>query len=94
MDALAWIIATTLVVLMIRLHVFGHKEYRLVARLVRRQAAQITQSIFLPRSPQAELFNTNRPAADEKAEDSLASVKARPEAAIMGMPAADKRKAA
>ena len=30
MDALAWIIATTLIVLMIRLRVFGHREFGLI----------------------------------------------------------------
>ena len=49
MDALAWIIATTLMVLMIRLRVFGHREFGLIGQFVRRQAANLAQSIFLPR---------------------------------------------
>ena len=40
-DALAWIIATTLVVLMIRLRVFGHREFSLLDRFVRKQAGNI-----------------------------------------------------
>jgi UDP-GlcNAc:undecaprenyl-phosphate GlcNAc-1-phosphate transferase len=46
MDALAWIIAATLVVLMIRLRVFGHREFSLLHQVVRRQAAQFVESLF------------------------------------------------
>jgi UDP-GlcNAc:undecaprenyl-phosphate GlcNAc-1-phosphate transferase len=49
MDALAWIIATTLIVLMIRLRVFGHREFGLIRQFLRRQAENLAQSIFLNR---------------------------------------------
>jgi hypothetical protein len=45
MDALAWIIATTLIVLMIRLRVFGHREFGLIGQLIRRQAGNLGKSI-------------------------------------------------
>ena len=47
MDALAWIIATTLIVLMIRLRVFGHREFGLINQFLRRQAGNLAQSLFL-----------------------------------------------
>ena len=46
MDALAWIIAATLIVLMIRLRVFGHREFGLIHQFVRRQAGNLAQSII------------------------------------------------
>ena len=50
MDALAWIIATTLIVLMIRLRVFGHREFGLFHQFVRRQAENLAQSILSQKS--------------------------------------------
>ncbi len=50
MDALAWIIATTLIVLMIRLRVFGHREFGLIHQFVRRQAENLAQSILSQKS--------------------------------------------
>ena len=50
MDALAWIIATTLIVLMIRLRVFGHREFGLIHQFVRRQAGNLAQSLFAVKS--------------------------------------------
>ena len=44
MDALAWIIATTVIVLMIRLRVFGHREFGLIHQWVRRQTGNLAQS--------------------------------------------------
>jgi UDP-GlcNAc:undecaprenyl-phosphate GlcNAc-1-phosphate transferase len=46
-DALAWIIATTLIVLLIRLRVFGHREFGLLQQFARRQAGNLAHSIFL-----------------------------------------------
>ena len=55
MDALAWIIATTVVVLMIRLRLFGHHEFGLIAQLVRRRSAKFTKIMYSRRSEQPDL---------------------------------------
>jgi hypothetical protein len=46
MDAIAWIIATTVIVLMIRLRLFGHHELGLVRGVLRRQMASFGRLIF------------------------------------------------
>jgi UDP-GlcNAc:undecaprenyl-phosphate/decaprenyl-phosphate GlcNAc-1-phosphate transferase len=50
MDALAWIIATTLIVIMIRFRVFGHREFGLLHQWFRRQTGNLGQSVFLHKS--------------------------------------------
>ena len=57
MDALAWIIATTLLVLMIRLRLFGHREFGLIDRFVRKQAGNLSHAIFLPKRSPSDAFN-------------------------------------
>jgi UDP-GlcNAc:undecaprenyl-phosphate GlcNAc-1-phosphate transferase len=66
-DGLAWVIATTIVVLMIRFRVFGHREFGLIDRFVRRQAGNLSQAIFLPKqTPPGRLNRGYRP--DETSE--------------------------
>jgi len=61
-DALAWIIATALIVLMIRLRVFGHREFGLIHKLVRRHAENLARSIFLQkRKPHMHIRLRNMP---------------------------------
>jgi hypothetical protein len=66
-DGLAWVIATTIVVLMIRFRVFGHREFRLIDRFVRRQAGNLSQAIFLPKQAPHGRLNRSYP-ADETPE--------------------------
>ena len=51
-DAVAWITATTLIVLMIRLRVFGHHEFGLVRGAIRRRLSALGHWILL-REPQS-----------------------------------------
>ena len=69
MDALAWIIATTLIVLMIRLRVFGHREFGLIHQFVRRQAENLAQSIFLQKSSPPYRIDSQHSRATETAEE-------------------------
>lgn len=46
MEALAWITATTLVVLMIRLRLFGHYEFGLLRGMVRQRAQSLAKRIL------------------------------------------------
>jgi UDP-GlcNAc:undecaprenyl-phosphate GlcNAc-1-phosphate transferase len=50
MDALAWITATTLIVLLIRLRLFGHYEVGLVRSAVRRRLAGFAKRILRPKT--------------------------------------------
>ena len=50
MEALAWIIAGMLIVLMVRLRIFGHREFDLIYQSVRRQSENLAQSVFFHRS--------------------------------------------
>jgi len=75
MDALAWIIAATLIVLMIRLRVFGHREFGLLQQFARRQAANFAHSLLLQKpsptngidSQQTEPADESTPAGHRKA---------------------------
>ena len=68
MDALAWIIATTLIVLMIRLRVFGHREFGLLHQFARRQATSLTQSLILHKPSPAYRIESQHFAEAETAE--------------------------
>jgi UDP-GlcNAc:undecaprenyl-phosphate GlcNAc-1-phosphate transferase len=81
-DGLAWVIATTIIVLMIRFRVFGHREVGLIDHFIRKQAGHITRSIFLPKPSPRGRLNTGYPAKDDPAEATDAA------------PPAEKRKAA
>ena len=94
MDALAWIIATTFVVLMIRLRVFGHREFRLLDRFVRKQAGLFAHSIFLPRPSPPDFLDRERSAGAEMSEDSSAETEPRGEKPQATSPPAQQRKAA
>ena len=93
MDALAWIIATTLIVLMIRLRVFGHREFGLIQQLVRRQAENLAQSIFLHKSSPSHRIDSQHSEA-ETAEDKSEGACSRAEGTIAKSPPASHRKAA
>jgi UDP-GlcNAc:undecaprenyl-phosphate GlcNAc-1-phosphate transferase len=67
-DGLAWVIATTIVVLMIRFRVFGHREFGLIDRFVRRQAENLSQAIFLPKQSSPGRLNRGYPADENSAE--------------------------
>src|SRR5208282_3731331 len=68
MDALAWIIATTLIVLMIRLRVFGHHEFGLLHQFARRHAENLAQSLFLQKPSPAYRIDSPHSARAETAE--------------------------
>ena len=58
MDSLAWIIAAMLIVLLIRLRIFGHREFALVRQWVQRQSGNVARlmSFHKPiRPPAADL---------------------------------------
>ncbi len=86
-DALAWIMTTTMIVLVIRLRVFGHREFGLIGELLRRQAGNLMQSIFLPKPSTSYQIESQRPAEAETAEKRLEATSTKPSAA-------DQRKAA
>jgi UDP-GlcNAc:undecaprenyl-phosphate/decaprenyl-phosphate GlcNAc-1-phosphate transferase len=67
-DALAWVIATTLIVLLIRLRIFGHREFGLIRQLVRFQAGNFAFSLFPRRSSSADRVNTSRVTEAETAD--------------------------
>jgi UDP-GlcNAc:undecaprenyl-phosphate/decaprenyl-phosphate GlcNAc-1-phosphate transferase len=93
MDALAWIIAATLVVLLIRLRVFGHREFGLIGQFVRRQAGNLAQSIFLNKSPRAysvDSQNSDAPKAEEISGEPISPGKG----ADVDLQLADQRRAA
>ena len=94
MDALAWIIAATLIVFMIRLRVFGHREFGLIHQLVRRQAGNLAHSMFLQRSLPPQPINSQRSAGAEIAEEDSEEAKMRSEGTRADSPLADHRKAA
>jgi UDP-GlcNAc:undecaprenyl-phosphate/decaprenyl-phosphate GlcNAc-1-phosphate transferase len=73
MDALAWIIATTLVVLMIRLRVFGHRELRLINGFVARVMRNFARAIFLPK-PSGNVFPRKHSPADELPEGTRVAI--------------------
>jgi UDP-GlcNAc:undecaprenyl-phosphate GlcNAc-1-phosphate transferase len=94
MDALAWIIATTLIVLMIRLRVFGHREFRLIHQLVRRQAGNLAQSIFLQKSSPPYRMDSQHTAWAEIAEERSEEAISRLDGTSSESPPAGHRKAA
>jgi UDP-GlcNAc:undecaprenyl-phosphate GlcNAc-1-phosphate transferase len=52
MDALAWITATTLIILMIRLRLFGYYEYGLIRGAIRRELANFAKRILPGQTPE------------------------------------------
>jgi len=94
MDALAWIIATTLVVLMIRLRVFGHREVGLIDRFLRTHAGNLAQAIFLPKASASNRWNRKRPPTVEPDERETPDVIPQTNAASVVLPPAQQRKAA
>jgi UDP-GlcNAc:undecaprenyl-phosphate/decaprenyl-phosphate GlcNAc-1-phosphate transferase len=94
MDALAWIIATTLVVLMIRLRVFGHRELGLIDGFVRTQAGNLARAIFLPKPIPPRDLLTDNPPADETPEHKMAAAIPLPEVTSPAIPPDVQRKAA
>jgi UDP-GlcNAc:undecaprenyl-phosphate/decaprenyl-phosphate GlcNAc-1-phosphate transferase len=68
-DAFAWIIATTLIVLMIRLRVFGHREFGLIGQWVRSCAGNLGRSIFFMRSSRTDRQDAEHPAFAQTARE-------------------------
>ena len=87
-DGLAWVIATTIVVLMIRFRVFGHREFGLIDRFVRQQAENLSQAIFLPKQSSSGRLNRGYSAVEKSAEITTTV------AADDAVPPLEKRKAA
>ena len=81
MDALAWIMATTLLVLLIRLRVFGHREFGLIRQFLRRQAKNLAQSIFLQKPSITCPIDSRHSALAETVEKKLGAASASPAAA-------------
>ena len=79
MDALAWIIATTLIVLMIRLRVFGHREFGLIRQLLRRQAGNLVHSLFQRKPSPVYRIDSQHSAGAETAEERPETMSARSE---------------
>ena len=73
---------------MIRFRVFGHREFGLIDRFVRRQAESLSQAIFLPKQSPPSRLNREYPAADRAAEIKTAV------ATEIGGSSSEKRKAA
>ena len=100
MDALAWIIATTLIVLMIRLRVFGHREFGLIRQLLRRQAGNLVHSLFQRKPSPVYRIDSQHSAGAETAEERPETMSARSEDRTVVSPPArstgypDQRKAA
>jgi len=94
MDALAWIIATTLIVLMIRLRVFGHREFGLIHQFVRRQAGNLAPSLFRQNPSPAYQIDSQHSAEAGTAEKRSERMSPRLEAESIESPPADHRKAA
>ena len=94
MDALAWIIATTLIVLMIRLRVFGHREFGLIGQLVRRQVGNLAKAMFFYKT--SRIYRIDAPhtvrvkTVGERPVEPIAPA----EDASLELPRADQRKAA
>ena len=86
-DALAWISATTVIVLMIRLRVFGHREFGLLQQFLRRQAKDLAQRILLRKLSAPQQVNSQNPAG-------AATAAKRSESTRVQLPAGDRRKAA
>lgn len=68
MDALAWIIATMLIVLMIRLRVFGHHEFGLIRQFLRNCATSFTQIVQAKQAEQPDPLESGPQVADETVE--------------------------
>jgi UDP-GlcNAc:undecaprenyl-phosphate GlcNAc-1-phosphate transferase len=79
MDALAWIIAATLIVLMIRLRVFGHREFGLIRQLLRRQAGNLVHSLFQRKPSPVYRIDSQHSAGAETAEERPETMSARSE---------------
>ena len=92
MDALAWIIAATLVVLMIRLRVFGHREFGLIHQLVRRKAGNLAQSLFAVRSS-PDLRTESQAAAGAETEKRSKEASPWSKGARLAAPPADRKAA-
>jgi UDP-GlcNAc:undecaprenyl-phosphate GlcNAc-1-phosphate transferase len=86
-DGLAWVIATTIVVLMIRFRVFGHREFGMIDRFVRQQAENLSHGIFLPKHSPPGRLNMGFPPEDEAADNAAAE-------AEDGVAAPERKKAA
>ena len=87
-DGLAWVVATTIVVLMIRFRVFGHREFGMIGRFVRQQAENLSRAIFLPKPSPPSRLSRGYPAAEKSVE--IKTIVAAKDAA----PSVEKRKAA
>jgi hypothetical protein len=94
MDALAWIIAATLIVLMIRLRVFGHREFGLINQFLRRQAGNLAQSLFPAKSLPPYPIDSQRSLVAETAEERSREANPRSKDSNVASPPADHRKAA
>jgi len=94
MDALAWIIATTLIVLMIRLRVFGHREFGLLHQFARRQAMSLAQSFFLQKPSPADDLDAQRSAPGKRIKTGVAATSLPLEEPSVESPQAGHRKAA
>ena len=94
MDALAWIIATTLIVFMIRLQVFGHREFGLLHQFARRQAASLAQSLLPRRPSSAHGIEGQHSAGARTTEERSTEPSLRLEDPSVESPPADVRKAA
>jgi UDP-GlcNAc:undecaprenyl-phosphate GlcNAc-1-phosphate transferase len=94
MDALAWIIATTLIVLMIRLRVFGHREFGLLHQFARRQATNLAQWIFLQKPSPAYRIDSQHSTGTETAEEKSEAASLRLEDTTDESPPTGHRKAA
>ncbi len=94
MDALAWITAATLIVLMIRLRVFGHHEFSLIRQFVRRRAINLAQSLFFRRLSPAYRIGPQHSSGPQKAEEDSEETHRRSKDASAASPPADRRRAA
>jgi hypothetical protein len=94
MDALAWIIAATLIVLMIRLRVFGHREFGLIRQFACRHAGNLAQSLFLQKPSRAYRIDSRHSARAETAEKKSEAASPRSEETSAESESADRRKAA
>jgi hypothetical protein len=94
MDALAWIIATTLIVLMIRLRVFGHREFGLIHQLLRRQAGNLAQSLFPAKSSPPHQIDSHHFLEAKTAEERPEEASPHAKDSSVAPPQADHRKAA
>jgi UDP-GlcNAc:undecaprenyl-phosphate/decaprenyl-phosphate GlcNAc-1-phosphate transferase len=70
-DALAWITALVLIVLMIRMKLFGHREYSLLREAVSRQFSSLARLLFRTRRPEQADFVDDPDIPLEKAWETL-----------------------